>query len=254
MSSEKPVAFVTGGNMGIGLETSKQLSEKGFSVVIGAFDFSEGEAVVAELKGQGYDLSVIPLDLREKASIESAANTIRSDHGRLDVLVNNSAVLLDIGKQPTEVSDGEMRQTFEVNFFGPYFLTQQLAPLIMSSPVGRVVNMSTTVASLNQLADPDSPARDDICPAYQASKAALNVLTLVFAKQFTDSGTKAKSNSCCPGWVLTDMGEADELPDYGEGVKPKTPTEGADTPVWLATLPEDGPTGGFYSDQKPRAW
>ena len=254
MSEDKPVAFVTGGNMGIGLETSKQLSDKGFLVVIGAFDFADGEKVVADLKEKGYDLSVIPLDLRDRASIEAAVASIQSEHGKLDVLVNNSAVLLDIGKQPTEVPDNEMRQTFEVNFFGPYYLTQLLAPLIMASPIGRLVNMSTTVASLDQLADPDSPARDDICPAYQASKAALNVLTLVFAKQFTDTGTKAKSNSCCPGWVMTDMGEEDELPDYGEGVKPKTPAEGADTPVWLATLPDDGPTGGFFSDRKPRSW
>ncbi len=254
MSDSKPVAFVTGGNMGIGLETSKQLSDKGYAVVIGAFDFADGEKVVSDLTKEGYDLSVIPLDLRERTSIEEAVASIRETCGKLDVLVNNSAVLLDIGKQPTEVPDNEMRQTFEVNFFGPYYLTQLLAPLLMASPHGRLVNMSTTVASLDQLADPDSPARDDICPAYQASKAALNVLTLVFAKQFTDSGTKAKSNSCCPGWVLTDMGEEDELPDYGEGVKPKTPAEGADTPVWLATLPDDGPTGGFYSDRKPRPW
>lgn len=250
---DKPIAFVTGGNMGIGLETSKQLADKGHHVVIGALDVNDGERVAEALRGEGYDLRVIPLDLREQASIAAAAELIQADYGRLDVLVNNSAVLLDIGQQPTEVSEAAMRATFEVNFFGAYFLTQQLAPFLMASPAGRLVNMSTTVASLDQLADPASPARDDICPAYQASKAALNVLTLVFAKQFTDSGTAAKSNSCCPGWVLTDMGEED-LPDYGEGVKPKTPVEGADTPVWLATLPADGPTGGFFSDRKLRPW
>ncbi|MFC4991509.1 SDR family NAD(P)-dependent oxidoreductase [Rubritalea tangerina] len=246
------VALVTGANRGIGSETAKQLAAKGHKVLLGVR--SEGSArevadVIVENGGVAEELLI---DVSDRGSIEKAVGEVRVG-GRLDVLVNNAALLLDIGKQPTEVGDAEMRQTFEVNFFGPFYLTQLLAPMLMASPAGRLVNMSTTVASLNQLADPDSPARDDICPAYQASKAALNVLTLTFAKQFTDSGSAAKSNSCCPGWVMTDMGEED-LPDYGEGVKPKTPAEGADTAVWLATLPADGPTGGFFSGRKPRAW
>ena len=125
------------------------------------------------------------------------------------------------------------------------------APLLRKSDQGRVVNMDTGVASLTQWADPDSPLRDDICPAYQTSKAALNALTLVFAKELSADGIKV--NSACPGWVMTDMGQ-EELPDYGDAARPKTVEEGVDTPVWLATLPDDGPTGGFFSNRQLRDW
>lgn len=253
MSKAKKIALVTGANRGIGFESAKQLAEKGFHVLIGSRDAAAGEAAAEVIRSSGGEASVVRIDVSDRSSIETAVSAIKSNYGRLDVLINNAALLLDIGQQPTEVLDDDHRATFEVNYFGPFYLTQLLSPLLTASPAGRVVNMSTTVASLDQLADPDSPAREDICPAYQASKAALNVLTLVFAKQFTDTGTPAKANSCCPGWVMTDMGHED-LPDYGEGVKPKTPAEGADTPVWLATLPDDGPTGGFFSDRKSRPW
>ena len=253
MNEPKQIAFITGANGGIGFESARQLAEKGYHVIIGALNLGDGKSAAHQIVESGGSASAIEIDLTDRHSIEKAAAEIKGNYGRLDVLINNAALLLDIGQQPTEVSDADQRQTFEVNYFGPFYLTQLLGQLLMESPAGRLVNMSTTVASLDQLADPDSPARDDICPAYQASKAALNVLTLVFAKQFTDSGTPAKSNSCCPGWVMTDMGNED-LPDYGEGVKPKTPAEGADTPVWLATLADDGPTGGFFSDRKLRPW
>ena len=253
MSADLPVALVTGANRGIGLQTATQLAGQGYHVLIGARKLEAGEAAAATIRSGGQEATAIQLDVSDRSSIEAAAARVENEFGQLDVLVNNAALLLDIGQQPTEVTEEDLRSTFEVNFFGPFFLTQRLAPLLSRSPIGRVVNMSTTVASLNQLADPNSPARDDICPAYQTSKAALNALTLVFAKQFTDTDTRVKVNSCCPGWVLTDMGEED-LPEYGEGVRPKTPVEGADTPVWLATLPKDGPTGGFFADRKPRAW
>jgi NAD(P)-dependent dehydrogenase (short-subunit alcohol dehydrogenase family) len=149
------------------------------------------------------------------------------------------------------VEESVLRQSFEVNFFGPYLLTQKMAPLLKKSSAGRIVNMDTGVASFAQLADPDSPLKDDICPAYQTSKAALNALTLVFAKELREAGIKV--NSACPGWVMTDMGHED-LPDYGDAARPKTVEEGVDTPVWLATLPDDGPTGGFFTDREPRDW
>jgi NAD(P)-dependent dehydrogenase (short-subunit alcohol dehydrogenase family) len=177
--------------------------------------------------------------------------TIRSEFGKLDVLVNNAAVLLDIGVQPSDVKEEVLRSTFEVNFFGPYRLTQQLVPLIRKSSRGRIVNLATQVASLNQLADPDSPLKDDICPAYQASKTALNAMTLVFAKELRDFGIKV--NSVCPGWVMTDMGH-DDLPDYGDAVRPMSPREAVEKLIWLTELPDDGPTGGFFSEGEPVSW
>ena len=191
------------------------------------------------------------LDVTRAEDIDRIAQQIDEQFGRLDVLVNNAAVLLDINVQPSQVEESVLRQSFEVNFFGPFLLTQRLTPLLRKSSSGRVVNMDTGVASLAQLADPDSPLKDDICPAYQTSKAALNALTLVFAKELADSGVKV--NSACPGWVMTDMGHKD-LPDSGDAARPKTVEEGVDTPVWLATLPDDGPTGGFFTGRQLSDW
>ena len=211
-----------------------------------------GEEAAAALRAQGHDAHAVQLDLTSSESIDAAVETIRSDFGRLDVLVNNSALLVDVGIDPSDLEESMLRDVFEVNFFGPFRLTRGLTGLLRESPHGRVVNMATTVASLNELADPDSVVQDDVCPAYQTSKAAANAMTLVFARELRSAGVKV--NSACPGWVMTDMGENEDLPDYGDAAKPKTPAEGADTPVWLATLPDDGPTAGFFADRAPRAW
>ena len=249
--NDVPIALVTGANRGLGFETTRQLAQRGMKVLLAARNLEQGDAAAARLRDEGLDVRAVRLDVSNDADIERLADTVESEFGRLSVLVNNAAVLLDLNVQPTQVAESVLRNSFDVNFFGPYRLTQRMVPLLLQSARGRVVNMATSVASLTQLADPDSPLKDDICPAYQASKAALNVLTLVFAKELRD--TSVKVNSCCPGWVMTDMGHAD-LPDYGEGVRPKTPAEGVDTPVWLATLPDDGPTGGFFLNRQPRDW
>jgi len=249
--NNKPVAFVTGANRGLGFEISRQLGQKSMTVLMGARDYENGEKAAEMLRGEGSDTRAIALDVTDSASVASAVETIRSDFGKLDVLVNNAAVLLDIGVQPSNVKEDVLRSTFEVNFFGPYRLTQQLAPLLKKSSRGRIVNLGTQVAALNQLADPDSPLKEDICPAYQASKTALNAMTLVFAKELQAFGIKV--NSVCPGWVMTDMGHAD-LPDYGDAVRPMSAREAVEKLIWLMELPEDGPTGGFFSEGQPVPW
>jgi NAD(P)-dependent dehydrogenase (short-subunit alcohol dehydrogenase family) len=251
MNEENHIALVTGANRGLGFEISRQLGKRGLTVLMGARNERQGAEAARELQDEGLDVRAVQLNVTRSEDIERIGNHIENEFGRLDVLVNNAAVLLDINVQPSQVEESVLRQSFEVNFFGPFLLTQRMAPLLKKSARGRIVNMDTGVASLAQLADPDSPLKDDICPAYQTSKAALNALTLVFAKELREDGIKV--NSACPGWVMTDMGHED-LPDYGDAARPKTPEEGVDTPVWLATLPDDGPTGGFYSDRKPRAW
>ena len=250
MSTQK-VALVTGANRGLGLEISRQLAQQGVTVLMGARKIHQGETAAQSLRDEGLNVRAVKLDVTSTNDIEQLSQQIESQFGKLDVLINNAAVLIDMNVQPTEIKEEILRQSFEVNFFGPYLLTQKMAPLLRKSDRGRVVNMDTGVASLTQLADPDSPLREDICPAYQTSKAALNALTLVFAKELSADGIKV--NSACPGWVMTDMGHED-LPDYGDAAHPKTPEEGVDTPIWLATLPDDGPTGGFYSDRQPRDW
>lgn len=245
------IALVTGGNRGLGFEICRQLGQKGMRILLGSRDLSKGEIATKTLRSEGLDVEAIKIDMSNVESISQAVEQISSSPGRLDVLINNAAVLLDINQQPTEVTEKVLRESFEVNFFGPFLLTQKLIPLLKKSQSGRIVNMDTGVASLNQLANPDSSLKDDVCPAYQTSKAALNAMTLVYAKELKQFGIKI--NSACPGWVMTEMGHED-LPDYGDAVRPKTPEEGVDTPVWLATLTNDGPTGGFFTDRKPRDW
>ena len=249
--STRQIALVTGANRGLGFEISRQLAKQDVTVLMGARNSESGESAARTLRDEGLDVRAVKLDVTSVEDMDRLSQQIEADFGRLDVLVNNAAVLIDMNVPPTQLKEDILRKSFEVNFFGPYLLTQKMAPLLRKSDRGRVVNMDTGVASLTQLADPNSPLREDICPAYQTSKAALNALTLVFAKELAADGIKV--NSACPGWVMTDMGHED-LPDYGDAARPKTPEEGVDTPVWLATLPDDGPTGGFFTDREPRDW
>ncbi len=248
---EPKIAMVTGANRGLGFEISRQLGKKGITVLMGARNSEKGEQAAKTLRGEGLETHAIALEVTDSASIASAVERIRSDFGKVDVLVNNAAVLLDIGIQPSDVKEEMLRSTFEVNFFGPYRLTQQLVPLLKKSRRGRIVNLGTQVASLNQLADPNSPLREDICPAYQTSKTALNAMTLVFAKELKEFGIKI--NSVCPGWVMTDM-RHDDLPDYGDAVRPMSPQEAVEKLIWLTELPDDGPTGGFFSEGRSVPW
>lgn len=251
MTNDKPVALVTGANRGLGLETSRQLGKRGVKVLIGARDLAKGEQATETLRNEGIDAEVIQLDVSDTASITAAIAAISKDYGRLDILVNNAAVLNDIGQQPSEVSELTLRQNLDVNFIGPYLLTAGLAELLKAAPGGRVLNMGTQVGSFGNLSDPESPIKDDICPAYQASKVALNSITALFAKEFESSNVKI--NSVCPGWVMTDMGHED-LPDYGDAVKPMSPREAVEKILFLLDFGADAPSGGFFSNGEPVAW
>jgi NAD(P)-dependent dehydrogenase (short-subunit alcohol dehydrogenase family) len=184
MADDKPIALVTGANRGLGLETSRQLGKSGMKVLIGSRDLAKGEQAAETLRNEGIDAKVIQLDVSDAASISAANAAILRDYGRLDILVNNAAVLNDIGQQPSAVSEQTLRQNLDVNFIGPYLLTAGFAELLKAAPAGRVLNMGTQVGSFGNLSDPESPIKDDICPAYQSSKIALNSMTALFAKEF----------------------------------------------------------------------
>jgi NAD(P)-dependent dehydrogenase (short-subunit alcohol dehydrogenase family) len=225
--SEQPVALVSGANRGIGAEIARQLAaDQGFMVFAGArhpTDVDEHEGV-----------EPIRLDVTDQASVDAARERIESDPGMLDVLVNNAGVYGD----STGVLDYDLDQAHEVietNLFGPWRLTQAFVPLLRKSDHPRVVNMSS---GAGQLSDMDGGRA-----AYRVSKTGLNALTRALAADERGSGVLV--NSMCPGWVRTDMG--------GRGA-PKSVEEGADTAVWLATLPDDGPTGGFFRNRKPIPW
>jgi NAD(P)-dependent dehydrogenase (short-subunit alcohol dehydrogenase family) len=231
------VALITGANKGIGLETAHQLGKLGVTILVGARDLAKGEAAADVLRGVGVDARAIKLDVVNEADRAAAAKFIEKEFGRLDILVNNAGVLLDPrGCNATSTTPIAMlRETFETNFFAVVALTQTLLPLIRKSKAGRIVNLSSILASLTLHATKGSPIYDAKTFAYDASKAALNSYTIHLAHELR--GTKIKVNSAHPGWVKTEMGGEGAQMELGNGAK---------TSVRLATLPESGPTGGYF--------
>ena len=227
------VALVSGGNRGLGREVARRLADDGYVVVIGSRDLEKGRAAAAEL---GNNVSVCRLDVADPDSIESCISEIDGLHRRLDVLVNNAGV--EGGGWRTDATDvdlDEVRETLETNLFGAWRLTQLALPLMRRNGYGRIVNLSS---GMGQLSDMGAHA-----PSYRLSKVGLNALTRILTAEL--DGENILVNSCCPGWVRTDMGG----PEATRSVE-----EGGDTPYWLATLPDDGPRGGFFRNRKPIPW
>jgi NAD(P)-dependent dehydrogenase (short-subunit alcohol dehydrogenase family) len=245
MSDTKKVALITGANKGIGLETARQLGKLGVTVLVGARDLANGEAAVAELKKDGVEARAVKLDVNNSADYEAVKKLIEKDYGRLDILVNNAAVMLDgrKGNETSTTSQEKLRKTFDTNFFAVVGLTQTLLPLLRKSLGGRIVNLSSILGSNTLHATPGSFIYDAKTFAYDASKAALNSFTIHLAHELKD--TKIKVNSAHPGWVKTDMG--------GEGAQLDVET-GAKTSVELATLQDSGPNGAYVHLGKPLPW
>ncbi|WP_421786762.1 SDR family NAD(P)-dependent oxidoreductase [Hyphobacterium sp.] len=221
MSNQK-TALVTGANRGIGHAIAKGLAEQGLDVIVGARKKADADAAAAEIGARA-----VQIDVSDEASIESALE----ETGPIDVLVNNAGVL---STDPLLENPQAFDEALAVMLKGPYELIRRVAPGMAERGYGRIVNVSSEWGSFNSgLAGPGP---------YGLAKAALNGLTLAAARDLPET---VKLNSMCPGWVRTRMG--------GESAT-KTPEEGADTGIWLATLPEDGPTGGFFQDRKPLAW
>lgn len=233
---DKRIVVVTGGNRGIGFEICRQLAKRGLHVVLTARSAAKGRAAAAVLRDEGLEVEPRQLDVTSARSIKALAAHLNKRHGRLDVLVNNAGVLLDPrGSRLLDSKVNTYRDTLETNLFGPLMLCQALVPLMRKNGYGRIVNLSSR---LGQLSDMGTGT-----PAYRISKTALNALTRTLAAELRD--TNILVNSMCPGWVKTDMG----------GPKaPRTPEEAADTAVWLATLPDGGPSGGFFRDRQPLPW
>jgi NAD(P)-dependent dehydrogenase (short-subunit alcohol dehydrogenase family) len=243
MDFAKKVVLVTGANKGIGFETSRQLAAQEYTVLIGAREEGRGREAESELRKQGADVRFIKLDVTSAIDRAAVVAFITKNFGRLDALINNAGTILDRGVKPSEVTTDVLRQTFEINFFSVIALTQQLLPLIRKSDAGRIVNLSSNLASLTLHSEPESSIFDVTFLAYDASKTALNAFTVHLAHELRE--TPIKVNAAHPGWVKTTMG-GDEAP--------MDVVDGAKTSVYLATLPADGPTGGFFHLQESIPW
>ena len=252
MATQGKVAFITGANKGIGLETARGLGQLGIAVVIGSRDEAKGRAAADKLKSEGIkDVEAIRFDVTNPEDHRAIAWHLGERHGKLDILVNNAGVMLDDGEMEGQggfnttstVTPEALRKTFETNFFDVVALTQTLLPLLRKSPAGRIVNLSSILGSLTAHSDPSSPVYNMKPFAYDASKTALNAFTVHLAQEL--KGTPIKVNSAHPGWVKTDMGGP---------AAPMEVSEGGRTSVLLATLPDDGPTGGYFHLGESLPW
>jgi NAD(P)-dependent dehydrogenase (short-subunit alcohol dehydrogenase family) len=242
------IALVTGANKGLGAETARRLGKLGLTVIVGSRDPRRGQAAAEEVRAGGADVRVVPLDLTDQRSLDDAARVVDAEFGRLDVLVNNAGVSLEQDRPaPSELRVEVLRRIYDTNVFGVVAVTNTFLPLLRRSAAGRIVNVSSALGSLAAWADPASGPRRyaPLLLGYNTSKAALNAVTLLYAAELAQ--TPIKVNAASPGYVATDLNQHRgtlKLADEGSVA----------VIVRLATLPDDGPSGAFLSDDGPVPW
>lgn len=226
------IAIVTGANRGIGFQIAKDLAKLGLRVVLTARDLAQAKAASVKIKGD-----VIPhqLDVTDPNSIAALKQFVERDLGRCDVLVNNAAIYIDDGQTILNVNMDTVHTTMDTNVYGPLLMCQAFVPMMLKQNYGRVVNVSSESGRLTTMSA--------TTPSYNMSKTALNAVTGMFANAVR--GKNVHVNCMCPGWVRSDMGGPNAT---------RSLAEGADTAVWLATLPDNGPNGGFFRDRKLMEW
>ena len=238
------VALITGANKGIGYEIARQLGSRGASVFVGSRDIGRGEEAANKLRLSQIDARTIQLDVSDQKTIDSAAKQIESEFGKLDILVNNAGILSDGDRLPPSQVDVEtLRHTYETNVFGVFAVTKSLLPLLKKSKAGRIVNLSSSLGSLTQNSDPNYEFADFKLLAYNSSKTAVNAITVLLAAELKD--TPIKINAADPGFTATDI---NQYQGY------RTVEQGAIAAVRLATLPNDGSSGGFFDENGVVPW
>ncbi len=243
MSVPNKIALITGANKGIGFEIARRLGQQGATIILGARNKHRGIAAAEKLKTEGIDVHPLILDVTHSPSIERAREYLDAEFGRLDILINNAGIGHDMRLKPSETPLETIRDVFETNFFGVVAVTQGLLPVLRKSAAGRIVNLSSGLASLSEGSNPSSAFYNVKPLGYNASKTALNAFTVILAHELKE--TAIKVNSADPDWCRTDLG--------GDAA-PHEAAQGADTAVWLATLDQDGPPGGFFNARQPVAW
>jgi len=236
-NSGERVALVTGGNRGLGFEIASQLARRGYTVAIGSRSIDLGCQSATRLNEQDLRAFAVELDVTQPDSIERAVARIIGRYARIDVLVNNAGIAIDAwpSHRPSVPNFDKIEATFETNLYGAWRCAGAVLPYMRAGSYGRIVNISSNMASIEMTEDQKSPA-------YRISKAALNMLTVVLAADARDDGILV--NAASPGYTRTDMS-----PNASRTVE-----EGADTPVWLATLPDSGPTGGYFFERSRYPW
>ncbi|RST87814.1 SDR family oxidoreductase [Aquibium carbonis] len=243
MPDHSRIALVTGANKGIGLEIARQLAQSGVFVFLGARDLERGRAAVEDLTLEGFRGRAIRIDVTDAASIDAAVKTIDAEHGRLDILVNNAGIVDANDGPPSHASAEAVRRIMDTNFIGALAVSQAMLPLLRRSPAGRIVNLSSSLGSLSVNGDPTSPYYSARLIGYNASKAALNMLTVQLAAELSDSAIAV--NSVSPGYVMTDLtGHTGFM----------TAQEGAALPVRYALLAEGAVSGRFVEPEGETSW
>lgn len=242
-NNSRRIALVTGANKGIGFEIARQLARRGDTVLLGARNEERGREAEAKLKAESFDVHFVHLNVEDAASHQTAAKFVEEKFGKLDVLVNNAGVALDASFKASNVPQDLLRKTFDTNFFGVVAVTQTFLPPLKKSAAGRIVNVSSGLGSLTQHGDPTWEFYEVKPLAYNSSKTALNAFTVMLAHELKD--TKIKVNSADPGFTSTDLNEHRGY---------RTVEQGASVIVELATLPDDGATGGYFDDNGIVPW
>ncbi len=230
------IALITGANKGIGLETARLLGARGMTVLAGARDEARGLTAERQLRAGGADVRYLPLDVTDEKSVRQAAEQIEEKYGLLDILINNAGIARGDGAGlPSQTTLATLREVYETNVFGVVTVTNAMLPLLRRAPAARIVNVSSEVGSITSMTDPDGPMAAMASVPYPSSKAALNMVTAMYAKEL--KATPIKINAANPGNCATDL-------NANSGFR--TPAQGAEVSVQLATLPDDGPTGALW--------
>jgi NAD(P)-dependent dehydrogenase (short-subunit alcohol dehydrogenase family) len=245
MQHSKKIALITGANKGIGFEIARQLGMQKMIILVGTRDRARRDEAIKRLESEGVEAIAVHIDVTDQSTIESAASYIDNTYGKLDILVNNAGISLKEGRVlPSELPVEVFRATYETNVFGVFAVTKAMLPLLRRSEAGRIVNLSSPMGSLSLNSDPHSfYSKMPPLLAYNSSKTVVNAITVFFANELRD--TNIKVNAVSPGYVATNLN------DYSGML---TPQQGAKMPVTFATLPADGPTGGFFDENGVVPW